>query len=81
ITTLVVTPEWHTALRTHGVSAWLEGKMLEPVRTYGEQEAGTLVVLAGSAGLLEVASPGGSAQEMTGARRGVELRVRVSKLA
>lgn len=81
VTNLRVTPDWAEAVRTRRVHAWLEGRPLRVVSTYGEaSRAGTaappeLLLLGGSSGLLEVAVANGNAEQASGLGTGAEVRV------
>lgn len=83
VTNLRAPQDWAARTRGRRVSAWLDGMPLRLVVTYGEaaptsrsdDERTELLLLAGSAGLLEVAVANGSATKTSG--RGVGAMVRV----
>jgi len=77
ITNLRAAEHWERALASGAAHAWLGSQPLRPVRTYGEAAPGTLVLLAGSAGLLEIALPNGSAAATTGLGAGADVRLRL----
>lgn len=76
ITNVRASEHWEQALASGSVDAWLVDRPVQPARTYGEAPIGTLVLLAGSSGLLEVAVPNGSAAATTGLGPGAAVRVR-----
>lgn len=81
VTNLVATDAWRAALRAGRAAAWLEGQPLLPTQTYGATSSGAaeqrppLLLLAGSAGLLEVAIANGSAARTSGLGRGATIHV------
>lgn len=81
VTNIRATPDWTEAVRARRVRAWLEGRPLCVVTTYGEaagtggDRATSLLVLAGSSGLLEVAVANGSAERVSGWGAGATVRV------
>jgi hypothetical protein len=79
LTSLKGSTTWDDALRSGTISAWLAGRQLRPVRTYQEGAHGELLLLAGSAGLLEVAVANGSASASAGIGVGASVRVVISE--
>jgi S-adenosyl-L-methionine hydrolase (adenosine-forming) len=83
VTNLLAPQDWAIRVQGRRVTAWLDGMSLRSVRTYGEaasasrsdDEGPELLLLAGSAGLLEVAVANGSAAKAS--RLGVGAAVRV----
>lgn len=57
------------------VLAWAGGRATRLVETYAEAPTGEAVLLFGSSGYLEIAVNGGNAAELTGIRRGDEVRL------
>jgi S-adenosylmethionine hydrolase len=61
----------------HGGTIEVAGRSLPMRRTYGDVEAGEVVALVGSSGLVEIAVRDGSAAEVLGAARGNTVVLRV----
>jgi S-adenosyl-L-methionine hydrolase (adenosine-forming) len=86
VTNLRAPQDWATRARHGQVTAWLDGMPLRSVLTYGEAaltsrsnaERRELLLLAGSAGLLEVAVANGSAAKASGLGVGAVVRVVVA---
>ena len=77
ITNLRATARWTEAVRTGAAYAWIADRPVHVVRAYGEAPTGSLVALAGSSGLLEVAVVNGSAAALAGLGVGASVRVQV----
>jgi S-adenosyl-L-methionine hydrolase (adenosine-forming) len=83
VTNLRAPQDWATRTQGRQISAWLDGLPLRSVRTYGEaasasrsgDERTELLLLAGSAGLLEVAVANRSAAKASGLGVGAAVRV------
>jgi S-adenosylmethionine hydrolase len=83
VTNLRAPRDWATAVQERRITAWLDGIPLSPVRTYAPVSPGSdsndpssrLLLLAGSAGLLEVATANGSATRTSGMGVGAAVRV------
>lgn len=75
VTSLQATAIWDEGLLRGTVRAWLGGQRLLPVTTYQEGAPGELLLLRGSAGLLEVAVANGSAAATSGLRAGAAVRL------
>ncbi len=83
VTNLQASELWREGLTQRRVTAWLGDLPLRPVRTYGQgrmtiastHPAPDLLLLAGSAGLLEVAVANGDAARTTGLGVGAPVRV------
>jgi S-adenosyl-L-methionine hydrolase (adenosine-forming) len=79
ITNLRAPSEWAEAVRAGRVTAWLEAQPLRAVETYGSRAPSPeLLLLANSAGLLEIAVARGNAAAVSGLGVGATLRVMVS---
>ena len=75
VTSLKATTGWHDGLRGGRIRAWLSDGRLLPVSTYQAGGRRELLLLEGSAGLLEVAVANGSASATTGLGVGTSVRV------
>lgn len=75
LTNVQATTTWDDGLRGGTINAWLDGRRLLPARTYQAGASRELLLLAGSAGLLEVAVANGNAAATTGISVGAPVRV------
>ncbi len=75
LTNLRATATWTAAVQAGTARAWVADQPMLVVRTYADAPAGTLVVLAGSAGLLEVAQVQGSAAGALGSERSLPVQI------
>lgn len=88
VTNLRATADWERAVERGTALAWLGQRSLIPVRTYGDGRRGQddgrdrpLLVLAGGAGLLEVAISNGSAARETGLGPGARVHLLLNQQA